>query len=68
MFEQSTRKTRPSNRIRLNMKKKTNSDLDDCNISSDEDIPGEYSPIKIHSSAQTHMRKVSQQIFMPSKY
>ena len=68
MFEQTTRKTKPSNRTRLNIKKKNNSDHDECNISSDEDIPEEYSPIKIHSSDKTHMRKVSQQIFMPSKY
>ena len=39
---------------------------EDCNLSSEADIPEELSPVKIQASA--HLRKMSQQVFLPSKY
>ena len=63
MFDQSSRKSKLSTHTQLNIKVKNPHHIDSANLSSEEDIPEELSPV----IAPSHMRKLSHQIYPPSK-
>ena len=52
-----------STHTRLNIKVKNANHNDSANLSSEEDIPEELSPV----IAPSHMRKLSHQLNLPSK-
>ena len=57
MFDQSSRKVKLSTHTRLNIQVKNPDNDDSANLSSEEDIPEELSPVK-HNGG-THLRKMS---------